>query len=134
MESKASPPRTARIVAAAFFAALIVKVFFFDLMIAEGRSMIPAIEPGTVIAINRASFGLRNPLTGSYLVRWGMPKDGEIVIFPSPDGNIAVKRCFGPFSADRFIALGDNAAESYDSRQYGPMPIGIILGKVVGKR
>lgn len=136
MESKASSLRTGRAVLAAFAAAIIAKTFVLDFMIAEGKSMTPTIRPGTVLVVNRAAYGLHIPFSGRYLVRWGAPRESDVVVFPSPVGHIAVKRC--SFAADipagYFMALGDNAAESYDSRNYGPVPIDAVLGKVVGIR
>lgn len=94
--------------------------------------MLPAIEPGSVLLINRAAYGLRNPLTDRYAWRWGAPKSGDVVVFPSPDGLLAVKRCRPAEEAGKFMALGDNEAESYDSRNYGPVSIDSIRGKVMG--
>jgi signal peptidase I len=136
MESKAASPRIGRAVLAAFAAALIVKVFVIDFMIAEGNSMTPTIAPGSIIVVNKAAYGLRVPFAAGYLVRWARPLEGDVVVFPSPVGHIAVKRCsFGiDIPKEYFAALGDNAAESYDSRNYGPVPIDAVLGKVVGIR
>lgn len=116
----------------AFLAALGIKAFFFDLMIAEGRSMLPVIKPGAVLLVNRAAYGLRLPGIGVYLLRWNAPQAGDVVVFYTPEGTAAVKRCVHDAGAGAFIALGDNTAESYDSRVYGPIPAGQVIGKVLG--
>ena len=136
MESKAAPPRTGRAVLAAFVVALIAKTSAVDFMVAEGKSMQPTIAPGSVLVVNKAAYGLHIPFSGHYLLRWRKPRKGEIVVFPAPSGRVAVKRCaFGEdTAAGYFVALGDNAAESYDSRNYGPVPMDAVLGKVVGIR
>jgi len=116
----------------AFAATLLLKVFLVDLMIAEGRSMLPTIRPGAVVLVNRAAYGLRMPILNGYLVNWGPPKTGDIVIFSAPDGVLAVKRFQESVGNNRFLAVGDNSEESYDSRQYGSIAVDSILGKVIG--
>jgi signal peptidase I len=119
-------------VAAAFIVALGMKLFLFDFMIAEGSSMSPAIRPGTILVISRLRYGFRLPGSGSYLLRWDSPAPGEVVVFYTPEGLIAVKRCAGLTETGDFIALGDNGAQSFDSRSYGPVPADNIIGKVLG--
>jgi signal peptidase I len=116
----------------AFVVALGMKLFLFDFMIAEGNSMVPAIQPGTVLVINRLRYGFRFPGSRSYTLRWAMPAPGEVVVFYTPEGLIAVKRCAGLTGEGAFTALGDNGAKSFDSRSYGPVPADNIIGKVLG--
>ncbi|MDR0387869.1 MAG: signal peptidase I [Treponema sp.] len=127
-----APVKIGRIVLFAFLAALIMKVFLFDFVIADGRSMVPAISPGTVLVINRLAYGIRLPWAGEYLFRWSLPKTGDIVIFLTPQGQTAVKRCVTVTGTAEFFALGDNSLESYDSRSYGPVPADSVIGKVMG--
>jgi signal peptidase I len=128
------PPGLGGALFLALFAALGMKFFLFDFMIVEGRSMLPALRPGTVLLINRAAYGFKLPGTHRYLVRWSRPEVGDVVVFYTPRGDTAVKRC-GEITEDReIIVLGDNDLESFDSRSYGPIPENSILGKVVGVR
>jgi signal peptidase I len=110
--------------------AIIMKCFLFEFVIADGQSMFPSIHSGTVLLVNRLAYGFRLP-TGRYLVRWSMPHTGDVVVFITPQGNVAVKRC-AEVARSRFIALGDNSLASYDSRSYGPVPADRIVGKVMG--
>ncbi|GHV81515.1 hypothetical protein AGMMS49991_00730 [Spirochaetia bacterium] len=109
-----------------------MKCFLFDFMVADGRSMVPAIRPGTILMINRLAYGVHLPWSNSYLARWSLPKTGEVLIFFTPQGTLAVKRCGEVLEGGEFIALGDNSADSYDSRSYGPIPASRIVGKVIG--
>ncbi|MDR2247096.1 MAG: S26 family signal peptidase [Treponema sp.] len=127
-----APVNARRIVLSAFLAALLMKVFLFDFVIADGRSMVPAIHPGTVLVVNRLAYGIRFPGTGKYLFRWSLPKAGDVVIFLTPQGQIAVKRCGMAVGKEDFFALGDNSLESYDSRSYGPVSADRVVGKVMG--
>jgi signal peptidase I len=120
-----------KVIIAAFITAFFLKIFLFDLMIAEGHSMYPSIKPGAILLVSKVSYGLRKPISGDYLLRWAGPKPGEIVVFYTPLGEIAVKRCGDVFGAF-FYAMGDNNLQSYDSRSYGPVPIDNIIGRVLG--
>jgi signal peptidase I len=113
-------------------AALLMKFFLFDFMITEGPSMTPAIQSGSVLLVVRLAYGFRPPGAAGYLFRWSRPKVGDVVVFLTPGGDTAVKRCGVWNGEDTFFALGDNNRESYDSRFYGPVPVDRILGKVFG--
>jgi len=115
----------------ALIAAFFIKFFFFDFMIAQGSSMEPAIQDGKVMIISRLRYGLRFPWTRGYLIRWASPKPGEVLVFYTPSGELAVKRCIN-FDETGFTAQGDNANVSYDSRSYGAVPVDNIIGKVLG--
>ncbi|MDR2211380.1 MAG: S26 family signal peptidase [Spirochaetaceae bacterium] len=114
----------------AFMVALGVKIFFVDLMVTQGRSMLPALEPGSVLVVNKAAYGVRIPGLGVYLLRWSVPRSGDMVVFYTPLGERAVKRCYY-VREGTFFALGDNGLESFDSRSYGLISLDHILGKVV---
>ncbi|MDR0761131.1 MAG: signal peptidase I [Treponema sp.] len=137
---KKNAVHTGRAILAALLAALLMKFFLFDFLIADGRSMQPAIRSGTVLVINRLAYGFRLPGTEKYLLRWSLPKTGDVVVFVTPQGGMAVKRCVElpetplilKHGVPLFIALGDNSLDSYDSRSYGPVPADKIVGKVMG--
>ena len=118
----------------AFIAALFIKIFILDFMIAEGYSMVPAIEPGAILVVCRVSYGFRLPGARTYLIQWRTPRIGDVVVFYTPTGKIAVKRLANIKPGEMFYALGDNAPQSYDSRNYGPVPKANIIGRVLGVR
>jgi len=124
----------ARSVLGAFAAALVIKLFLFDFIVAEGNSMEPAIHSGSVLVVNRLQYGLRLPGQPDYVMRWAAPKQGEMVVFYAPSGEIVVKRCGILVGEGEFIAWGDNSLQSYDSRSYGPVSADAIIGKVLGKK
>ncbi|MDR2730496.1 MAG: signal peptidase I [Treponema sp.] len=111
--------------------AFIIKLFFFDFMIAQGQSMEPAVKNGAVLVVSRLRYGFRLPWRQKYLVKWAKPKAGEVVVFYTPMGELAVKRCAAVLP-EGFIAEGDNELASFDSRAYGPVPADNIIGKVLG--
>jgi signal peptidase I len=116
----------------ALVTAVVIKLFLFDFIIAEGDSMEPAITSGAVLVVNRLQYGLRLPWRREYLFRWALPKAGEVLVFYTPSGELAVKRCAALTEEGAFIAEGDNSLQSYDSRAYGPVPVDNALGKVLG--
>ena len=109
-----------------------MKFFIIDFMIAEGNSMVPTIKPGAILPVCRVSYGIRLPGSNTYLLQWGLPRMGDVVVFYTPLGEVAVKRCGECLSDGLFYAFGDNSSQSYDSRNYGPVPKSHIIGRVLG--
>jgi len=124
----------ARAILWAFLAAVLIKLFLVDFIIAEGNSMEPAIRSGSVLVVNRMQYGIRFPGQQGYLIRWAAPRQGEVVVFYAPSGSIVVKRCSGGDEAGVFMAQGDNSLRSYDSRSYGPVSADATIGKVLGRK
>ncbi len=161
------PLRHAEIFFSVVFAALLVKLCVFDVLLVSGPSMLPTFPHGTRLVEFKLAWGVPVPFTNSYLFRWGEPKEGDVVIYPWL-GRHVVKRCVAtggtplvfseesgysvligetwiPLSREQFqklkcsdrvpekmiFALGDNMAESRDSRDYGFVSIDSIRGKVV---
>ena len=115
----------------ALLCALIIKLLFIDLMITQGRSMLPTLHPGSLLVVNKAAFGFRIPGLGFYLFHWSNPQPGDLLVFYTPLGERAVKRCSSVNDNGTFFVRGDNDLESFDSRSYGLVPLDHILGKVV---
>jgi signal peptidase I len=115
----------------AFIVVTLIKVFIVDLMITQGRSMLPTLKPGSVLVVHKAAYGVRIPLAGIYLIRWSVPQSGDLVVFYTPLGERVVKRCSYVGGEGTFFARGDNDLESFDSRSYGLIALDHILGKVV---
>ena len=116
----------------ALLTALILKVFTFDFIFTNGHSMEPAIEDGKVLVINRLRYGVKLPWQQNFLVRWAGPVVGEVVVFYTPSGELAVKRVTTITENGLFYAVGDNGLTSYDSRSYGFVNVENIVGKVLG--
>jgi signal peptidase I len=59
-------------------------------------SMLPTIEEGDRVVVNKLAYDLRVPFTNWRLSTWSGPRRGDIVVFPSPkDGVRLVKRVIG---------------------------------------
>lgn len=105
-----------------------------DIRKVEGRSMEPAYHPGRIVVSWRWAYGLPKPLSGGYLFRWALPQPGDVVVFRAPPGDhYALKRVgsllFG--EKEQVNLFGDNSSVSRDSRDFGPLPVEEVLGKVI---
>ncbi|MCL2007311.1 MAG: S26 family signal peptidase [Treponema sp.] len=123
-----------RVIIGAFAVAIFIKFFLLDFMVADGHSMAPAIKPGTILFVSRLFYGVRLPWSGNYILQWRSVQEGDVVVFYTPHGDIAVKRCMEILPGGTFIAIGDNSIQSYDSRNYGPIPRNNIIGRVLRVR
>jgi signal peptidase I len=103
----------------------------YVLVAVTGVSMLPALHPGDRVLVRRTSAGLR---PGQLVVarrpqfgrRWSDP------VPPPERPEWLVKRVHAVAGdAGDLILHGDNAARSWDSRQWGPCPRDRVLGVVV---
>lgn len=139
--------------------ALLIRIFLFEIILVVGESMLPTLENGDRVFVNKIG----------YII--GEPELGDIVIFKTPeDGKTSyVKRIIGlpgdqvkivdgvvyvndeplsePYIAeqpyndfaseivpeDKIFALGDNRNHSKDSRDYhvGFVPMDNLVGKAM---
>jgi signal peptidase I len=81
---------------ALFFAvmigALIVKLFAFDLMPVSGPSMQPTLTDGMIVPVFKLAWGVPYPFSNRYFIRWGGPREGDVIIYPWNGRNV-IKRC-----------------------------------------
>jgi len=90
-------------------------------LVVVDRSMRPTLEPG-----DRLRFD-----PGAY--RRGLPAVGEIVVLEDPEGRVRwlVKRVSRVAGAGQAIEVaGDGGESARDSRTFGPVPVGAVVGRV----
>ncbi|HTD64048.1 MAG TPA: nickel-type superoxide dismutase maturation protease [Verrucomicrobiae bacterium] len=82
-----------------------------------GRSMEPALSAGDWIVVTGVGRG---------------PRVGEIVLLRDPrePGRLMLKRVAG-VADGACTVLGDRPEESTDSRAFGPVPLGNVLGRAL---
>jgi signal peptidase I len=84
-----------------------------------GPSMEPTLIPGDCILVDRWTYRHRSP------------RRGEIVLLDGPSGEMWIKRIGEAADAREGLwVFGDNAANSLDSRQLGPVAESRCLGRV----
>jgi len=119
---------------------LLARTFIADLAVVQGRSMLPGLKDADLVLVFKAAYGLKNPW-GGYFLRWSEPRERQLVAAIRPDSAaVFIKRVDSvvilgnPASAGgvekAFFLLGDNKYESIDSRDFGPVPMNNILGRV----
>ncbi len=130
-------------VAAYLLAVWIFRSAVVDLNYVAGRSMYPTLLPGDIVLVNKLAYGISVPFTAYRLMNWGQPRRGDMVILVGPGKeNWLVKRVAGlPGDGIRpgrvvppghYYVLGDNRAESSDSRHFGSVAQSRLVGQVVG--
>jgi signal peptidase I len=68
-------------------AVLAFRTFLYEAVYIPSGSMIPTLQIGDYVIVEKWAYGARLPFTGSAQVTWGKPKRGEIVVFLAPPGN-----------------------------------------------
>ena len=82
--------------------------------------MRPTLEPGDYVLVNRWAYRVRTPARGDLVV----------VQDPEAPGRFLVKRVSGAEDPSQIHVGGDNDRISRDSRVFGPVPLGKVVGKV----
>jgi len=61
------------------------------------------------------------------------PKEGDIVILKHPKKNIKIIKRIVKIDKDGYSVEGDNRANSFDSRKFGPVKRNMIIAKVMSR-
>jgi signal peptidase I len=105
-------------------------------LVVEGRSMVPAYGPGDRVLVNKLAYLRARPSVGDVVVvrqpGSGMREDIKRIA-AGPGEMVEVRGEQVALGPDEWFVLGDNADESTDSRQLGPVRSRDIVGKVVTK-
>lgn len=124
-------------IAAVVVVAFLIRIFVLDAAVVQGKSMLPHYRNGEVVVIEKAAYGLRG-FSGRYWLHWGWPKEGDVVAAVRPETEETVIKRIGEVRGDRtspnYFLVGDNSLESIDSRDFGPLPLSDIIGKVFPQR
>ena len=142
--------------AVVLLAALLVRAYVFSLTTVQGPSMMDTLQSGQVVAVDKTYFHLHEPqrgmvvicrypgsrdyfvkriaalagdtieITGGVTYVNGQAMEEDYVSYPCCDD-------FGPYTVEEgcVFVLGDNRANSHDSRSEGALSCDMIVGRVV---
>lgn len=83
--ARKSPARElAEAILVAFLIAGVLRGFVFEAFKIPSGSMIPTLEVGDQIFVNKLAYGLRVPFTSHWFLTWSEPRRGEVVVFLFP--------------------------------------------------
>jgi signal peptidase I len=78
------------------FGVMILRSFLFEPFQIPTGSMIPTLNVGDFIVVNKYAYGIRLPVTGTKIVSIGEPRRGDVMVFiPPHDPNYFIKRVIG---------------------------------------
>jgi signal peptidase I len=107
-----------------FAIVLVVRSFVFEPFRIPSDSMMPTLQDGDLIAVNKYAYGLRLPVLNNKMVSVGEPQRGDVVVFrypPDPAINY-IKRLVGlpgdrvAVKDDRLIINGQPVNYAADAR------------------
>src|SRR3990170_2857597 len=84
-KSKSAFREYAEAIIMALILALFIRTFIVQAFKIPSGSMIPTLEIGDHILVNKLSYGLRMPFLESYLLQYGSPARGDVVVFIYPE-------------------------------------------------
>lgn len=75
---------------------LVLRSFVAEPFQIPSASMVPSLEVGDYILVNKFSYGLRLPVAGTKIMEVGEPKRGDVMVFfPPHDSRYFIKRVVG---------------------------------------
>ena len=78
------------------FAVLVLRSFLFEPFQIPTGSMIPTLNVGDFIVVNKYAYGVRLPVIGTKIIDIGEPKRGDVMVFiPPHDPVYYIKRVIG---------------------------------------
>ncbi|MBQ7158048.1 MAG: signal peptidase I [Treponema sp.] len=84
--------KTIYLICAGLLIGLFLKLFVLDVLHVSGTSMVPAINNGDRLFVNKLAYGLVRPYGGKLLIQWSEPKRNDVIIYLY-NNKIVVKRC-----------------------------------------
>ena len=85
VKSKSAFREYAEAIIMALILALFIRTFIVQAFKIPSGSMIPTLEIGDHILVNKLSYGLRMPFLERYLLQYGKPERGDVVVFIYPE-------------------------------------------------
>jgi signal peptidase I len=94
-------PRDLLSVAAASMVVLTARATLADHYSVPSGSMLPTVHIGDRVLVDKSAYGLRVPLTSTYLLERGGPARGDVVVLESPETGIVLLKRVAAVPGDR---------------------------------
>ncbi len=96
-KSKSTFREYAEAIGMALLLALFIRTFIIQAFKIPSGSMIPTLQIGDHILVNKLSYGIRVPIWGQYLAEFKRPQRGDVVVFIFPEDRSKdfIKRVIG---------------------------------------
>lgn len=96
-KSKSTFREYAEAIGMALLLALFIRTFIVQAFKIPSGSMIPTLQIGDHILVNKLSYGIRLPVWGSYVLDFDKPRRGDVVVFIFPEDRSKdfIKRVIG---------------------------------------
>jgi len=123
---------------------LVLRSFLVEPFQIPSGSMIPTLEVGDFILVNKYTYGLRLPVIGTKVIEMNEPKRGEVMVFiPPHDERYFIKRVIGlPGDTIRYEnkvlfvngeeVLAEVVKEAQIELPNGMLQTGILLNETLG--
>lgn len=96
LQREPTPVEYARSFFPVLFAVLLIRSFLFEPFQIPTGSMIPTLNVGDFIVVNKYAYGLRLPVVGTKIVDVDKPERGDVMVFVPPhDSSYFIKRVVG---------------------------------------
>ncbi len=82
--SKSTAREYVEAIVVAVLVALFIRTFFVQAFKIPSSSMVPTLQIGDHLLVNKLAYGIRIPFLEKNLVRFGTPKPGDIIVFIYP--------------------------------------------------
>lgn len=116
---------------------LVLRSFLVEPFQIPSGSMIPTLEVGDFILVNKYTYGLRLPVTGTKLLSVNEPERGEVIVFfPPHDHRYFIKRVVGMPGDTVVYENGELRinGETVDRASIGDVRIETAVGMMPGTR
>src|SRR6185503_3008951 len=84
VRSKSTVREYAEALAVAFLLALFIRTFIVQAFKIPSGSMLPTLQIGDHILVNKFRYGIRLPILGERVVKFADPRRGDIIVFVYP--------------------------------------------------
>ena len=101
VKTKSTFREYAEAIGMALLLALFIRTFIVQAFKIPSGSMIPTLQIGDHILVNKLSYGVRVPFLEHYLVSFGTPQRGDVIVFIFPEDRSKdfIKRVIGVAAA-----------------------------------